>query len=326
MGTPQPISRRDALAAGLSDGDLRRLCRHGSWHRIRNGHYVAAPATALTAPERHRALIRATVAATSETAVVSHVSALIGHGLPTWNIPLDRAHLTRPRRGGSRLGRVIVVHAGRLEHDDVTLVEGIRHTTVARTVVDIARTEKFPQAVAVGDAALHRGAAKTAQLHEQLRRARARPGYQRAAEVVSFLDGRCPGIGESRLRVAIATAGLPGPELAARVLSPDGSFVARVDCLFPGLGVAADFDPLGGHGVCTSAFAPAVRAHTGPAEGARIAAELREDRLRALGWIPVRWTWSELDEPGEVPRRIEAATAAAAHCTRSGRWLPAARI
>jgi len=321
MGTPQPISRRDALAAGLSDGDLRRLCRNGSWHRIRTGHYVAAPAAALTAPDRHRALIRATITATSGTAAVSHVSALVGHGLPTWNIPLDRAHLTRPRAGGARLGRVIVVHAGRLEHDDVTLIEGIRHTTVARTVLDIARTEKFPQAVALGDAALHRGATSTAQLHEQLRRARARPGYQRAAEVVSFLDGRCPGIGESRLRVAIAAAGLPAPELAARVLSPDGGFVARVDCLFPGLGVAADFDPLGGDPL----GGPDI-SHTGPAEGARIAAELRDDRLRTLGWIPVRWTWSELDEPREIPRRIEAAAAVATHCTRQGRWLPAARI
>lgn len=316
MGTPQPISRRDALAAGLSDGDLRRLCRNGSWHRLRAGHYVAAPATSLTEPERHRALVRATIDATSERVAVSHVSALVGHGLPIWGLPLDRAHLTRPRSGGARSGRVIVVHAARLEQDDVTVVEGIRHTTVARTVLDIARTVKFPQAVAVGDAALHRGATIIAQLHEQLRRARARPGYQRAAEVVAFLDGRCPGVGESRLRVAIAAAGLPAPELAARVLSPDGSFVARIDCLFPGLGVAADFDPLDGPEASP----------TGPAEGVRIAAELRDDRLRALGWIPVRWTWNELDIPREVPRRIEAAAAAATHCTRHGRWLPAARV
>jgi len=318
MGIPQPISRRDALAAGLSDGDLRRLCRHGIWHRVRTGHYLAAPAAALTPPERHRALIRATIAATSETAVVSHVSALVGHGLPTWNMRLDRAHLTRPRPGGARLGRVLVVHAGRLEPDEITLVEGIAHTTVARTVVDIARAEEFGHAVVVGDAALHRGAATVAQLHDQLRRARARPGYRRAAQVVAFLDGRSAGIGESRLRVAIAAAGLAAPEVGARVLSPDNSFVARVDCLFPALGVAADVDPSG----CPDTEAVSAR----QAEGALITAELRDDRLRALGWIPVRWTWGELGDPRQVPLRIEAAAAVAARCPRLGRWLPTARI
>ena len=176
MGTPQPISRRDALAAGLSDADLRRLCRHGLWHRVRTGHYLAAPAGTLTPMQRHRALIRATIDAAADAAVVSHVSALIGHDLPTWRISLERAHITRTRRNGARIGRVLVVHAGRLAADEITVVEGIRYTTAARTVVDIARTEGFEQAVATGDAALHRGTATAAQLREQLRRARNRPG------------------------------------------------------------------------------------------------------------------------------------------------------
>jgi hypothetical protein len=317
MGTLQPISRRAALAAGLSDADLRRLCRHGIWHRVRTGHYVAAPATALTPDEQHRALIRATLDAVADAAVVSHVSALIGHGLPTWRIPVDRVHLTRTRRSGARVGRVLVVHAGRLAPDEVTVIDGVRCTTVARTLVDVARTGGFAPAVVTGDAALHRGATTAAQLREQLCRARSRPGYLRAAEVVAFLDGRSASIGESRLRLAIAAAGLPEPELRARVLSPDNSFVARVDCLFPTLGVAADVDPTG------DPEPGATR--TESVERTLITTELRDDRLRALGWIPVRWNSDELDDPQEVPHRICAAAAVAARCTRHGRWLPCPR-
>ncbi|WP_067673436.1 type IV toxin-antitoxin system AbiEi family antitoxin domain-containing protein [Nocardia miyunensis] len=318
MGTPQPISRRDALAAGLSDSDLRRLCRHGLWHRVRTGHYLDAPAEMLSAVDRHRALIRATIAATADVAVVSHVSALIGHDLPTWRIRLDRVHLTRTRRNGARIGRLLVVHAGQLAADDVVAVEGIRYTTAARTIVDIARTEEFEQAVAAGDAALHRGATSAAQLREQLHRARARPGYKQAAQVLTFLDGRSSGVGESRLRVAMAAARLPAPEVKARILSPDNSFVARVDCLFPELGVAADFDP--------SPETSHDPDRTEAAGRAAFATELREDRLRALGWIPVRWTWDELDDPEEIERRITAAAEAAASLTRRGRWVPAPRL
>ncbi|MBY8857777.1 type IV toxin-antitoxin system AbiEi family antitoxin domain-containing protein [Nocardia sp. CA2R105] len=318
MGTPQPISRRDALATGLSDSDLRRLCRHGLWHRVRTGHYLSAPAETLSAVDRHRALIRATITATTDAAVVSHVSALVGHDLPTWRIRLDRAHLTRARRNGARVGRLLVVHAGQLAADEVVAVAGIRYTTAARTILDIARTEGFEQAVAAGDAALHRGATTATQLREQLHRARARPGYRQAAQVLTFLDGRSSGVGESRLRVAMAAAGLPAPEVKARILSPDNSFVARVDCLFPELGVAADFDPR-----------PEIDpdpGHPEAAERAAFAAELRDDRLRALGWIPARWTWDELDDPAEAARRITTAAEVAARLTRHGRWVPAPRL
>src|SRR5262249_35977176 len=111
----------------------------------------------------------------------------------------------------------------------------------------------------------------------------------------------------------------------ARVLSPDNTFVARIDFLLPTLGVAADFDPTGRAGLDTRPGPAYTNPHTEAAERALIAAELREDRLRALGWIPIRWTWRELEDPQEVPRRIEAAAAIAARRTRYGRWLPCSR-
>lgn len=318
MGTPQSISRRDALAAGLTDSDLRRLCRHGLWHRVRAGHYLTAPAETLDAADRHRALIRATVATTADVAVMSHISALLGHNLPTWRLPLDRVHLTRARRNGARIGRLLVVHAAQLAADEIVVVDGIRYTTVARTIADIARTAGFEQAVAAGDAALHRGATTTAQLREQLQRARIRPGYKQAAQVLTFLDGRSSCVGESRLRTAIAAAGLPSPEVKARILYPDNSFVARVDCLLTELGIAVDFEP--------TIEADEDTQHPEATGRAAFAAEIRADKLRALGWIPVAVRWDELDDLDAVSSRIEAAIGPAAGLTRRGRWIPAPRM
>jgi hypothetical protein len=317
MTSPQPISRRAALARGLSDADLRRLCRHGLWHRVRAGHYLDAPADGLSPEQRHRMLVRATTTAASEAAVVSHVSALNLHGLPVWRTRLDRAHLTRNRRNGARVGARLVVHAAQLPPDEVTVADGILCTTVARTLIDFARTEEFEQAVIPGDAALHRELTTVTRLREQLRRARNRPGYHKAATVIEFLDGRSECAGESRSRVALHRAGLPAPELQARVLTADNGFVARVDFLLPDLGVIGQFDTdaKNHHGI-----------HRGSAAEQQLLAERRrEHRLRALGWVVARWGWDDLDEPGDIVRRIEAAAAIAARTTRSGRWLAALR-
>ncbi|WP_019932695.1 type IV toxin-antitoxin system AbiEi family antitoxin domain-containing protein [Nocardia sp. BMG111209] len=314
MATPQSVSRRDALAAGLSDTDLHRLCHHGLWHRLRPGHYLAVPPATVSPAQRHRLLVRATVAAASDSAVVSHVSAAVLHGLPVWRLRLDRAHLTRNRRSGGRRGDRLLVHSALLEPEEITVVDGIRCTTVARTLLDLARTEPFEQSVVCGDGALRGGGTRRAQLLDQLHRLDNRPGYRNAAAVVRFLDRRSESIGESRSRVALRHAGFPAPELQARILSPEAGFVARVDFLFPRIGVVGEFDgdPPG--------YAAERALHTAAAAGRR------EARLRALGWSVARWTWDELDEPGVVARRVETAAAAALGKPRTGRWLPAPRL
>lgn len=42
-----------------------------------------------------------------------------------------------------------------------------------------------------------------------------------------------------------------------------------------------------------------------------VAEKIREDRLRELGWIVLRVTWSELDDPAALRRRVERALALA---------------
>ena len=46
------------------------------------------------------------------------------------------------------------MHQAALVAEDITVTDGVAVTTVARTVLDLARTRSMPQAVATGDAAL----------------------------------------------------------------------------------------------------------------------------------------------------------------------------
>ncbi|MEU7764098.1 type IV toxin-antitoxin system AbiEi family antitoxin domain-containing protein [Nocardia sp. NPDC049190] len=306
MEAPQLISRQQALAAGLTDKDLRRLCRSGRWQRLRAGHYLDAPGRDLDASLRHRLMTIATAETTSDSAITSHCSAAVLHGMSTWDIPLDRVHLTRDRINGGRTSGRVIVHAAQLEPDEITVVHGIRVTTPARTVVDVARCEGFEQSVALGDSALRHGATTSAELQEHLHRARHRPGSRAAMRVVRFLDGRSANIGESRSRILLHRSGLPAPELHARIFSDDGICIGRVGFLFPDLGVIGEFQ----------------NALPGPRSPEQIAINetKRADQLRALGWMVLRWTWHDLADPTRLAHRFRAAARLADRRHRCGHW------
>ncbi|MFX0576684.1 hypothetical protein [Nocardia nepalensis] len=271
----------------------------------------------MSTEQRHLVLTGAVAAGSSSAAVVSHISAAVVHGLPVWSIPLARVHLTRDRRTGARTGARVMVHATSIESDEVVQIGDMRVTNVARTVVDLARSVPFEQAVVVGDAALRLERTTRAELAEQLLRANGRPGCPAARRVVEFLDGRAESPGESRSRVVLRTAGLPAPELQSTILDTTGGFVARVDFLFPTLGVIGEFDGMVKYRKDFQRGGP---------ESIVIAEKLREDALRALGWIVVRWTWPDLNTPDRWLTRLARAANIAHRTHRGGTWRSAERI
>ncbi|WP_067849205.1 hypothetical protein [Nocardia lijiangensis] len=313
MDKPVPIQRGRAIAEGLTDRELHGI----NWQRVRRGAYMDAGRVAeLSVEERHLVLARAVCQASSPHAVVSHISAAFAHGLSHWGVPTNRVHLTRDRAAGARTARQVVLHAARIESDDVVRCGDLTVTSPARTVVDLARTIPFEKAVVIGDSALRLGAVTPDQLLEQLDRSKCRPGNSAARRVIASLDGRSESVGESRSRVAIQAAGLPTPELQARIITPDGMVIARVDFLFPELGVIGEFDGLMKYRA----------AHRGPhtADDVVVAEKVREDALRARGWLVIRWTWAELDA-SDTPwlTRLARAAGLARPARRIGSWYPA---
>jgi hypothetical protein len=273
------------LAAGFSDDEVRRLLRIGDITRVRRGSYVVGPL-----PEepvrRHRLAISAAVRALADEAVVSHASAAVVHGLPLWNTPLGRVHVTRDRATGGRRGRIVHVHTAPLHPDEIVLVDGVAVTSVARTVVDVARTAPFEQAVVVLDAALAKELVDGQQLAEALLRVVGWSGAPAARRAVGFAEPGAASVGESRSRVAIMRAGLPRPVLQWEVRDGSGLLVGRTDFGWPALGAVGEFDG-------EIKYGRLLRPGQPPGEVV-FAEKVREDRIRATDLGMARWVWDEL--------------------------------
>ncbi|MFD4180326.1 hypothetical protein [Rhodococcus sp. NPDC058514] len=289
------IRRAEALGDGNTDRELRRARTTGDLVPIRPGSYLrAADFAALDTAGQHRALTIATATASNPDAVVSHVSAAVLHGIDVWAIPLDRVHQTVDRRQGGKRGRRRHLHATPFRDDEVTVRAGVRCTSAARTVVDLARTVPFEQAVVVGDCALHNKLVTPDELAVAVASAHHRSGVNAAARAVAFMDGRSESVGESRSRVLMHRLRLPKPDLQRWMSGSDGT-IGRVD-FFWECGLVGEFDGLGKY--------KKDRAPDQDADDAVIAEKAREDLLRAEGFMVVRWVWRELSTPDVVARRI----------------------
>ncbi|MGB6181779.1 MAG: hypothetical protein WBF79_11095 [Rhodococcus sp. (in: high G+C Gram-positive bacteria)] len=267
------IPRAQLRERGVSDGEVRSAIRAGTIAAVRRGYYVDTS----EAHDRYLLEIRAALMASSADMVLSHTSAAAVHGIAVWPDD-DRVHLTVNRSTGGRRSRLRIVHASRLHPDDVEVVDGLRVTSPARTVVDLACSRSFESAVCSGDSALRR--IDKTELADTLDRSGGRRGIDRARRAVAFMDGRSESVGESRSRVYLQRHGFPTPRLQVELRDTNGVFVARPDFLLDG--VIGEFDGM----VKYREF--------GDSSDAVIAEKRREDRLRALGWQVARWGWDEL--------------------------------
>ncbi|WP_433284552.1 hypothetical protein ACQPZQ_25060 [Pseudonocardia sp. CA-142604] len=218
--------RRELLAAGFAAGEVRQQVRVGALVSVRRGAYL----TGALPPDpelRHVILVRAALSDLAADAVVSHASAAVVLGLPLWNVPLGHVHVTRCRRSGARRSSGAHVHAAPLEPDEIVEVDGLRLTSPARTVVDLARWLPFEQAVVAADGALRLELVTRAGLAEAVERAARRSGSPAARRVVAFADERSESPGESRSRVALQNAGLPRPVLQWEVHGASASSAGR---------------------------------------------------------------------------------------------------
>ncbi|WP_141281085.1 hypothetical protein [Pseudonocardia hydrocarbonoxydans] len=299
MDEPPVMLRPRLLAAGWSDGELRRRRRSGELVAVGRGGYLPATDPRLVeAAAAHALRIESGEPLRADDSVVSHVSAAVVHGLPVWNLPLDRVHRTRDRRTGGRRTPTAHLHAAPLDAGEVTEVGGRLVTTVARTLADIGRTAGFEQVVVLADAALHRRLVDPEALQQALLRAAGWRGVPAARRALEFADHRAESVGESRSRVAIARAGLPVPHLQ-REVSSGQVWLGRVDFAWPG--VVGEFDGRVKYGKY-------LRPGQDPGD-AVFAEKQREDRIRDEGLRVVRWIWDELRRFGEVSERLRRALA-----------------
>jgi hypothetical protein len=228
-----------------------RAAAKGRLHRLAPGRFVASDQWAtLDRDAQHRLLVHAAVERLPPADVVSHWSAAALWGLPVIGPWPDRVHVTAAADSHRRSTTTLVRHRRELA-GDVMLLDGVTVTSLAETVIDIARVATFAQAVAMGDAALWRAqnprdaAGKPGlamdELEWALNNSRERRGVARARRVLDFIDGRANRPGESLARVTMAELGVPAPVLQHLVVMPDKTRY-YLDFYFAEFDVGFDFD------------------------------------------------------------------------------------
>ena len=305
-GLPQPFGRAEAADAGFSVRAVERAAASGHLMRLAPSLYaVRATWEPLPPWVRHTQLARAAVRLTPE-AMVSHLSLAVLMGLPHPAYTVSKVSMTLlDDRRTSRADEWRQFHRGRTPPGQVVVARRRAHLTPTRTVVDCARDLHPRDGLAIMDAALRHGLTTPAQLREMRRHQRQWPGVA----VVDTLLRLCDPLRENWLESASAwafhAAGLPASVPQVIVLDTAGRFVARVDALWPDLGVVGEADGRGKYEIAAD-----------PHDGADVISIMRsaiheqrerEDRLQDLGLVVCRWGQSDALATTPLAERLHSA-------------------
>ena len=285
------VTAGELVAAGLTRAKVRLLVRDGVLRSVCYGAYADAELAARIIrddPSRERLLLTAAaVALTGSDGVASHEDAALVHGLALLQRPqADVCSVTLPAsaaRGRSRRPGIRFRTAA-LPEGHVRVRDGIPVTSVARTVVDLARTLPFRSGVVVADSALHGFQVGKGELEGVVRDCARWPGIARARRVVEFSDALAESPFESIARVAFRDGGLPPPMLQVWIMATDHP-IGRVDFLWDKHATIAEADG-------ALKYADPDRARQ----------QLKRDaELRRAGYEVVHFTWRDLAaDPGQV--------------------------
>jgi hypothetical protein len=261
----------------------------------------------LGADERHLMTVRA-------RALVARAPLVFGAhaGAALWRLPMIGPWPARPavlaeRTTGGRSTPYLVRRCEGVPAE-IWVVDGLATTSLARTVVDVARYSSFAVAVAMADRALapkettEAGAlsmsVSRAELLASLVTLDIVSGAAKAAAAIEFADGDSGSAGESLSRVVIHRLGFPRPVLQSVFSDAAGRII--VDFWWPEHSVIGEFDGRGKY----------LRdEYTGGRSTADVvlAEKQRENRLRARGPTVARWGWEEAMSPPLLRRTLLAA-------------------
>jgi len=230
--------RRDLLEAGESERSIDRSVHDGIRVHVRRGWYVDRAAfDELYAEDAHLLHVMTVAREVRGRAVVSHESAAVLHGLDLYRVRPARVHLTTAPGARISSGPDVFRHCTPFEAHDVVEVNGIRCTSLARTVFDVARTMAPEAALVMADRAERIWCDRTGRGPDDWRRAmatriagaEAARGIRRARWVAGFADGRSESTLESVSRFRLHQLGFRSVRLQVPIAGPRGAGWYRVD-------------------------------------------------------------------------------------------------
>lgn len=234
----QGAVRHDQLRAhGLTAGQIKQLIRTGALHRRHLGVYIVGHLA--LAPMANEA---AALLACGESSVISHRSAAYLWGLIDHRPVIVEVTVVGRRcrrRDGLRVRKVAM-----LASSDIRGKEGLRLTSPARTIVDLAAdTGEIELEALIAEGRSNR-ILRDGELESALRRAGKQKGTARLKRILRSEAGRAMTRSETEriCRRLLQVAGLPQPKTNQRL----GRY--EVDFLWPDRRVVLEVDTYGFHG------------------------------------------------------------------------------
>ena len=289
------LTRGDVLRVS-TDRELRALVRSGGLERLHREVYLRA-GDDVRPEERYRLRVEAYVRQRREDGtdpVLAGPAAAVVLGLPLAHRPPDVIHVTCAGSSG-RAARGLTRPVAPPYGGGVVVRSGVRVVAARRTVLDVARLLSLVAGVVAADAALRAGECTQADLTATLAGMRGLKGVAAARLCAALASPLSESPGESWSAVVLHAAGLPDPRRQAE-FSDGRGIIGRTDFWWPEHGVVGEFDGRVKYGRRN----PSGRAP----EDVLWDEKVREDRLRALGLVVVRWTSEDLRHPESLCARL----------------------
>ncbi|MDQ0822852.1 very-short-patch-repair endonuclease [Arthrobacter sp. V4I6] len=298
-GTGNMWRTEQLLDLGYGSRAIKSLLDNGALVRLRYGCYLRASlwnAQSQIVRSRQRIFAHAHGTRTTSTGgfVYSHTSAARLHGLYLWDVD-NLIHLTQPvRPSNERHGKDVRCHTRPFADHEVTLVRGLRATSLERTAADCAMMLPYRKALIVMDHALRLGADSGA-MQAMADSLDGRRGIRTFRRVLETADRSSESPGETLTRELILRLRIKAPEPQVEVTTRVGRH--RLDFAWKEEKVALEFDGK------TKYF------DYEPTPEVLFEERRREKALMEMGWRFLRIEWKDLFREEEFKNRLLRALA-----------------
>ena len=279
---------------GVTDSrfDHARAAATGAERRVARGVYLPTAEWAdASSAEQYRLQVIGIARTRQGDPVFSFWSAAVLHGLPILSAWPDDVHVTVGRAGGGRSSGQLRRHVTPLRSQDIVVRDGIRCTSVARTVVDLATTRDLESAIVAADRALHVGRwgggqpmATRAELLDVYRSRLPFHGSVRVRRMIEAAVESSDSPLETVSRLNMGALGIPRPMLQQRFDDYRG-LIGFSEFYWPEFKLVGEAD---GRAKYTD---PRYRRGRS-LEQVLLDEKVRADRLRAIGLEVTRWDWA----------------------------------
>lgn len=276
-GDSAVFSTAQARAHGLSRSALRVLVGRGLVRRVHRG-WFARPDAVSDPRALHLRRTHAIIRNRDGRVVASHHSALVEHGVATFDVDLRTVHLTHRSNPTYRQGRNSITHGADISTSTEHCPAAQEAVTVPFAVVQTGLVHGPLATLVAADSALHQGLTTRADLAAVASMYRFAPSIPAVTAILAHTDARAESPTESLARHALTVLGYdPVPQLVIR----HGGRSYRADLALVDHRVVLELDG-------------AVK-YAGPDAARTVMNEkTRQAALNRAGWHVVRLTWHEL--------------------------------